>query len=85
MSRSEESLQEDCRDRDVSFSNTHFDLKFIDDLISDRYNLLKHTDLFFITNDDDFDVTQEIVSRVATIDIEVNLGSNFLEEDEVAL
>jgi hypothetical protein len=59
-------------------------LKFIDDFIGDGNNLFKHVDLVLVPEHDDFDVPEEVVCRVASIDVEVNLSPYFFEENEVA-
>jgi len=60
-------------------------LKLINDVICDVNNLLKHGNLLLVTNDTDFSAFQEKISSISTVDIKVNLSSNFLKQNKVAL
>ena len=76
-------LQEDGRHGDVGLSDAHLHLQLVYDLVRDGHYLLEHADLVLVAYHDHLDVAQEVVARVAPVYVEVDLRSDFLEEDEV--
>ena len=85
MSWANQLFQVDSWNRNVSFSDSHLDLKFADNLIGDVDNFLKHVNLFFTSDNADLCVFEEGISCRPVVEIKIELGSNFPKEDEVTL
>jgi hypothetical protein len=77
-------FQENSWNGHVGFSNAHLDLQFINNIIGDVDNPLKHGNLFLIANDTHLSAFQEKVRRVPGVNIKVNLGPDLLEQNEIA-
>ena len=58
-------------------------MKFADDLIGDVDNLLEHVDLLFAPDDANLCVFEEGVGGGSVVQVEVNLGADFPEQDEI--
>lgn len=85
VSRAQQLLQQHCSHRHVPFGYPHLHLQLVYYVVGDIHDFLEHRNLLLVPNHAHLRAFKEEIPSVPAVDVEVYLGSYFLEQDEIAL